>query len=205
MSGSFSIGSVSSIEPAQGTMLCPLNIGWLVGFRKRCGRVGRTGLGFGLAGLVGLSACARDAEVAQRGRLAAWFALGETVEFTAAMHCAVGLYRVADGRIKAAMPVAGSAPEMARVLGARGRAAWGAPGQAPDAAMIAMANVDRPTGMAMRRVGLEARACMGEVSESVFHHLLGKPGAVLAWEAETGALMLMDPGTGLLIVAMGEG
>lgn len=156
-----------------------------------------------LAGIALLSACARDAEAAQRGRVVAWFALGETVEFAATMNCAVGLYRVADGRIKAAMPVAASAPEMARVLAVRGVAAWTAPALAPDAAMVAMANLDRPTGMAMRRAGLEARACMGMLSESAFHHMLGRPGAVLAWEAETGALMLMDASTGLLIVAMG--
>ncbi|MFU8777571.1 MAG: hypothetical protein ACNA7M_07855 [Roseovarius sp.] len=158
-----------------------------------------------LAAMALLTACERDSEAAQRGRLGAWFALGETMAFAAKMHCAVGLYRVADGRIKAAMPLAGSAPEMARVLGARGLAAWAVPGLAPDAAMVAMANVDRPTGMAMRRAGLEARACMDATSESAFHHMLGQPGAMLAWEVDTGALMLMDPGTGLLIVAMGEG
>lgn len=157
-----------------------------------------------LAVIALVSACARDAEAAQRARLGAWFALGETVEFAATMHCAVGLYRVADGRIRAAMPMAGSAPEMARIVAARGRAAWIAAGLTPDTAMMAMANLDRPTGMAMRRAGLEARACMEATSESAFHHLLGQSGAVLAWEAETGALMLMDPQAGLLIVAMGD-
>lgn len=156
-----------------------------------------------LAVIAFVSACARDAEAVQRGRLGAWFALGETVAFAATMHCAVGLYRVADGRIKAAMPVVGSAPEMARVLATRGIAAWVAPGLAPDAAMVAMANLDRPTGMAMRRAGLEARACMDATSESAFHHMLGQTGAILAWDVDTGALMLMDPGAGLVIVAMG--
>ncbi|MBS4010971.1 MAG: hypothetical protein KGZ72_09480, partial [Roseovarius sp.] len=98
-----------------------------------------------------------------------------------------------------------SASEMARALAARGQAAWIAPGLAPDAAMVAMANFDRPIGMAMRRAGLEARACMEETSESAFHHILGQPGAVMAWEAHVGALMLMDPATGLLIVAIGAG
>jgi hypothetical protein len=158
-----------------------------------------------LAAIALVAACARDAEAAQRGRLAAWFALGETVEFAATMQCAVGLYRVTDGRIKAAMPVVGSASEMARTLAARGQAAWIAQGLAPDGAMVAMANFDRPIGMAMRRAGLEARACMGPLSESAFHHMLGQPGAVLAWEVQTGALVLMDPATGLLIVAMGAG
>ena len=161
--------------------------------------------GLFLAVIALVSACARDAEAAQRARLGAWFALGETVEFAATMQCAVGLYRVTDGRIKAAMPVVGSASEMARTLAARGQAAWIAQGLAPDGAMVAMANFDRPIGMAMRRAGLEARACMGPLSESAFHHMLGQPGAVLEWEAETGALVLMDPAAGLLIVAMGAG
>ena len=161
--------------------------------------------GLFLAVIALVSACARDAEAAQRARLGAWFALGETVEFAATMQCAVGLYRVTDGRIKAAMPVVGSASEMARTLAARGQAAWIAQGLAPDGAMVAMANFDRPIGMAMRRAGLEARACMGPLSESAFHHMLGQPGAVLAWEAEPGALVLMVPPAGLLIVAMGAG
>lgn len=160
------------------------------------------GLVLALVALV--AACARDAEAAQRARLEAWFSLGETVEFASSLHCASGLYRVADGRVKAAMPLVGSAPEMARALADRGRAAWELSGQAPDAAMVLMANFDRPTGLAMRRAGLEARACMGAVSESAFHYLLEQPGAVLAWEAGMGALMVLDPARGLLIVAMGE-
>ncbi|WP_417726135.1 hypothetical protein [Roseovarius sp.] len=157
-----------------------------------------------LLALVALAAaCARDAEAAQRARLEAWFALGETVEFSATMQCAAGLYRITDGRIKAAMPVVGSAPEMARVLAAQGRAAWAPHAQVLDAAMVAMANADRPTGMAMRRAGLEARECMGAAGESAFHHMLEQSGAVLAWESGLGALILMDPASGLLVVAMG--
>jgi hypothetical protein len=35
--------------------------------------------------------------------------------------------------------------------------------------------------------------------------MLGQTGAILAWDVDTGALMLMDPGAGLVIVAMGAG
>ena len=158
-----------------------------------------------LLALLTLAACARDAEAAQRARLEAWFALGETVEFAARSDCAAGLYRVVDGRVRAAMPVVTSAPAMTRALAERGRAVLGARGQVPDAAIVAMANFDRPVGMAMRRAGLEARACMGDATASAFRHALMTPGAYLGWDGANDALMLMDPKSGLLIVAMGAG
>jgi len=68
-----------------------------------------------------------------------------------------------------------------------------------------MANHDRATGMAMRRAGLEARACMDAQSESVFRHALDDGRTVMGWDGARGALMLLMPGEGLLVVAMGEG
>jgi hypothetical protein len=79
------------------------------------------------------------------------------------------------------------------------------PGLDADAVLAAMANHHRETGMAMRRAGLEARACMDARSESVFRHALDGGRTVLGWDAARRALFLMMPGEGLLIVAMGEG
>ena len=79
------------------------------------------------------------------------------------------------------------------------------PGQGADAALVAMANHHRETGMAMRRAGLEARACMDGQSESVFRHALDDGRTVLGWDGARRALILMMPGEGLLVVAMGEG
>jgi len=150
-------------------------------------------------------ACARDEEVAQRDRIEQWFSLGETVEFKAGRDCAAGAYRVKGGRVKAAMPLTDNVGEMGRVLAARGLAAMTRPGQSPDQSMVALANIDRPAGMRMRRAGLEARACMGEITESAFRHAIVTMGATLAFDNESGALMLLEPQSGLLVVAMGAG
>lgn len=152
-----------------------------------------------------VTACMRDEEAAQRDRLEQWFSLGETVEFKAERDCAAGVYRVKNGRIKAAMPLTDNVGEMGRVLAARGHVAMSRPGQSPDQAMVALANIDRPAGMHMRRAGLEARACMGEITESAFRHAIDAKGAALAYDGESGALMLLEPKAGLLIVAMGAG
>jgi hypothetical protein len=158
-----------------------------------------------LLALIALVAgCARDAEAAQRDRLMAWFAVGETVEFAARSDCAAGLYRLVNGRVKAALPVVDDPGEMRRALAQRGQAALRRAGQSPDQMMVDMANAERPIGMAMRRAGLEARPCMGQATQGAFRHLLETPDAVLAWDAERGALILMDPGSGLLMVAMGS-
>ena len=108
-------------------------------------------------------------------------------------------------QVKAAMPVSDSVADLSRSLPRRGIAALNDPDVAPDAAMIGLANSDRALGMGMRRVALEARACMGGMTESAFRYALANPAAVLAWEAETGTLMLADPRTRVLVVAMGAG
>jgi len=150
-----------------------------------------------------VSACARDEEAAQRDRLEQWFSLGETVEFKAERDCAAGVYQVKSGLVKAAMPLTDNVGEMGRVLAVRGRVAMTRAGQSPDQSMVALANFERAFGMQMRRAGLEARACMGEITESAFRHAIVTTGATLAYDTESGALMLLEPRSGLLVVAMG--
>ena len=156
-----------------------------------------------LAALVLLAACARDGEAAQRAWLAAWFSLGETLAFEARRGCAAGLYRVVTPEVKSALPVTSDVAAMQRAIAGRGAAALDLPGRAADAALVAMANHDRPTGMAMRRAGLEARACMDGQAESAFRHALEDRRTVLAWDSARGALVMLMPAEGLLIVAMG--
>ncbi len=150
-------------------------------------------------------ACARDEEAAQRDRLDQWFSLGETLAFEAASGCAAAVYEVKSGGVKAAMPLTGSADEMVRVLGQRGRAALVQPGETPDQAMVGLVNHKRDLGMRLRRTGLEGRDCMGEITESAFRHAIDTRGAILAFDEASGSLMLLEPKSGLLIVAMGAG
>jgi len=151
-----------------------------------------------------LSGCQREDEAAQRAWLGQWFSLGETQAFAARRGCAVGLYDLVTGQVKSALAVTDSVAGMQREIAARGAAALDMPGQGADMAMVAMANHHRPTGMAMRRAGLEARDCMSEMSESAFRHALDDSATVLAWDETRGALILMARAAGYLIVVQGE-
>jgi hypothetical protein len=148
-------------------------------------------------------ACARDDEAAMRARLSAWFGLGETLAFYARSDCAVAVFRLSHGGIGASVPVGTSVPEMLRALPGRAAAAVDDPDLAPDAAMVEIANAERPTGMAMRRASLEARACMDDRVESAFRRVLLNPRAILAYDPRERAVMLLDRESGLLFVAMG--
>jgi len=158
---------------------------------------------FAAAALALLGACAREDEAAMRARMGQWFSVGETAFFHARGDCAAGIFRMTGPDIGAAMPVAGSVPELLWVLSRRGRAALEDGAQAPDTALVALANADRATGMAMRRAGLEARACMDDAAEGAFREALLAPGAVLAYDRDSGTVMLMDRGRGLLFAVMG--
>ncbi|WP_297769587.1 hypothetical protein [uncultured Roseovarius sp.] len=157
-----------------------------------------------LAAFVLVAGCQREEAAAQRVWLRQWFSLGETRAFEARRGCAVGLYDLVTGQVKSALAVADSVPGMHREIARRGAAALDMPGQGADMAMVAMANHHRPTGMAMRRAGLEARACMTEVTESAFRHALDETGTVLAWDETRGALILMARTAGYLVVVQGE-
>ena len=158
-----------------------------------------------LAVLVVLAGCAREDAAAQRDRLAQWFALGETISFNARRDCAVGLYEVVTPEVKSALPLMPDVVQMQRKIEEQGAAALDVSGQRADVAMVAMANHARPTGMAMRRAGLEARACMDARSEGVFRHALDHPGGVVAWDADSGMLVLMARDAGLLVAVQGDG
>lgn len=154
--------------------------------------------------LATLGACAREDEAAMRARLEQWFRLGETAYFQARGDCVAGVFRLAAADVGAGMPVTGSVPEMLWALRA-GRAALDDDGTAPDAALVQLANEERATGMAMRRAGLEARSCMDDGAEGAFRSALLNPEAVLAYDTDSGTVMVVDPNRRLLFAAMGEG
>ncbi|MEI4231989.1 hypothetical protein [Roseovarius sp. D22-M7] len=154
-----------------------------------------------LAALLLLAGCAREEAEVQRARLEPWFSLGETLAFEARRGCAVGLYEVVARDVKSALPLMGDVVQMHREIARRGAAALIVAGRGADTAMLAMAGHDRGTGMAMRRAGLEARDCMDARSEDVFIRALSRPGAVMAWHAESGTLILM-PGDARLLIAV---
>ena len=156
-----------------------------------------------LAGLVLTAACARDSEAGLRERLEQWFAVGDTVTFEARGDCLAAVFRLNSADVKAQMPVVSDPHDMLVQLKRGGRAALDSSSQSPDEGMVALANSERATGMAMRRAALEGRACMDAVAESAFRAAIEGPRSLLAYDRENGAVMMLDPVTGLLVVAMG--
>ncbi len=160
---------------------------------------------FGLAGLVltVLSGCMQEDEAALRNRLERWFAIGETVSFHATRDCVAAMFELVQMQVKSPLPVANAAPDALRTLSRRGAVAVDDPQKAPDAVLVEIVTADRPLGMGMRRAALEGRMCMNGEIESAFRHALENPRAVVAYDAETATLILLDPRTGLLVAARG--
>ena len=119
------------------------------------------------------AACAREDEDVLRARVAQWASIGETLAFHATQDCAAAVFRLTAPDIKSAMPVAGDARAMLVQMRRSGRAA------------------------------LEGRACMDEGVEDAFLRGLEGQRSVLAWDGESGTVMILDPDRGLVTVAMG--
>ncbi len=150
------------------------------------------------------SACARDDEAAMRTRLVRWFSLGDTVVFKAGPDCAAAVFRVVDTRIKSSMRVTDGVSLALYAWRERSAVAVDNRALSPDRVIVQVADARRDLGMRMRRAALESRGCMGEGAEDAFRAALMAPGAVLAWDEDSAALMLLDTRTKLLIVAMGS-
>ena len=156
------------------------------------------------AALVVVAGCQRDDEAQMRARLAPMFAVGETLAFSAGTRCAAGAFRLVHDAVGSGLPVEDSVNGWLRTLAQRDAAAVDRPDLSPDAAMIAAANSDRPLGMAMRGRALEARACMDDRIRAEFMRLLRRDATVIGYDKTEGAVMLMDRGNAILVVAMGE-
>ena len=150
-----------------------------------------------------LSGCWREDETALRDRLERWFSIGETLAFHASRDCVAASFRLVQMQVKSPLSVVTATPEALWLLSHRGAVALDNPEQAPDAALVEIVNADRPTGMRIRRVALEGRMCMNEETESAFRYALDNPRSILAYDAGSATLMLLDPHTGLLVVARG--
>ena len=155
------------------------------------------------AALTLLAGCMREDETALRDRLDRWFALGETLHFKARKECVAASFRLVQWQFKAPIPVEQAAPQALRSLSRGGVVALDNTSLAPDAALLDFVNTDRTIGMGMRRAALEGRQCMDDDTVSAFRYALDSPRAVLAYDAENATLMLLDPHTGLLVVARG--
>lgn len=156
-----------------------------------------------LACLALAGACTREDEEELRTRLAQWFSIAETIDFQAGRDCAAAAFRLTAADVKAQLPLAASPRAMIQQLERHGRAALDMRGVSPDEGLVAVVDRDRPLGMSMRRAALEGRLCMSPATEDAFLRALQNRRAVLAWDSVSGTLVLLDPDSGLLVVAMG--
>ncbi|MDO5756024.1 MAG: hypothetical protein Q4P24_00700 [Rhodobacterales bacterium] len=156
------------------------------------------------AGVLALAGCKRMDEGQMRSILSGWVPLGDTVFFQATGACAVGVFQIADPRIAAPMPVAGSAREAATILNSQGQVAIVAPRLTPDVALLHLIAIQGEAGTKMRMAGLEGRACMDLAAETTFASALINPSAVLLMDRDTGLMALLDTEDGLLIATMGS-
>jgi hypothetical protein len=151
-----------------------------------------------------LGGCDRLDESEMRAYLEQYFALGETLSYKATLDCIGGAFRLTDSHVSAALPLTRNVRQAVQVIERRGLMALDDPTLSPDQAMVDIANAARSLGLEMRRTGLDARDCMDELAASAFGYALVNPAAVLAYEMETGALILMDQSLDILVVAMGK-
>lgn len=138
-----------------------------------------------------------------RAHAGQWFALGDTAGFGTRADCAAAAFRLVDVQIGSGLPVVDGVPRAVRVLRQRGAVAVDVPDKAPDALMFDFAQTERALGFQMRGAALEARLCMDEWTTSAFGLALVNPRAVLAFDRDMDMLMVMDPDTEVLVVAMG--
>ncbi|WP_306155031.1 hypothetical protein [Roseovarius sp. MMSF_3281] len=173
--------------------------------RAACGHITGRGLlpvlAMASAGMV--AGCGPEDEAAMRDRMGQYFSLRDTVTYDARRPCVAGVFRLADDRVKAAMPMAKGVKEMLGLLARRDLAVLNDPGQSPDAVFVEVMNTERSLGMQMRRAGLEARECMDAVTETAFRHALDGRGNMVGYDAASGLLMLLDRRNRLLVIARG--
>ena len=150
-----------------------------------------------------LAGCWREDEGALRDRMERWFSIGETVAFHASRDCVAAVFRLVQMEVKSSLSIVSATPEVPGALSRRGAVALRNSSLTPGAALAEITNADRATGMTMRRAALEGRMCMNEHTESAFRYALDNPRTILAYDADPSTIMLMDPHTGLLVVAMG--
>lgn len=143
-------------------------------------------------------------EQAMRTYLAQWFQLDETMGFAAEGGCTSAAFRLVDIQVGSSLPVVRSVTQALHLLQKGNPVALGRPDQAPDAGMIDLVNLDREFGYKMRRASLEGRGCMDAITSSAFGYALVNPHALLAFDPRKAAVMLLDPDTRVLVVAMGE-
>ena len=149
----------------------------------------------GAIALALLAACARDRESVLRTRLDQWFFLGKTVYFDSRLRCTGAMIQVSVGRPRHELPVHASLARAKDALGSEGVAAIRVEAMTPTG--LADALLLDGTGVFGRQT-LAAAALAGPCFEDAkisgfLFEALNRPGATLAYDAQSGGMMILDP------------
>ncbi|MEL6210773.1 MAG: hypothetical protein AAFR44_11465, partial [Pseudomonadota bacterium] len=157
--------------------------------------------------LVVLAGCARDDEATLRATLDRWFYLGATAHFESRARCTGAMVFVTvdaprPGRLTVHTDVSAASAAYA----ADGRAALRIPEASPAALTDQLlAAPDDALGTAILNAGALAAPCFeGAEASGLFREALERPGATLAYDAETGGVMVLDSARLRLFFAAGD-
>lgn len=159
----------------------------------------------GLLGLILLLAgCTRHSEAEVRERLTRWFSLGETLYFKSSLGCTAALFKVQTDQVKSALQPNSDAGTALFEYGRSGLMVLANPAQSPNDGFLELMNADRPIGIAMQSAAIMGKSCMDENMESAFFYAMQNPKATLVFNREDTSMVLIDPGTRLVIFASGD-
>ena len=148
-----------------------------------------------LAMLALLSACARDREPHLRTMLDDWFHIGDTLHFTSHRRCTAAMFRLAIARPHDGFTVHDTPEEAVQALRDTGVSALRMERYAPhDLTDALLLSGDGFFGKQALHAGALAGPCLdGTPARTAFFAALTRPGATLAYEAENGGVMILDP------------
>ncbi|MDQ7069475.1 MAG: hypothetical protein Q9M48_01795 [Rhodobacterales bacterium] len=166
--------------------------------------MGKKSVIIGLFGLILLLAgCERHSEAEVRAQLTRWFALGETVYFKTTYDCTAAMFKVQTDQMKSALQPNSDAGTALFQYGRSGMMVLANPTQKPNDGFLELMNMDRPIGIAMQAASVLGKKCMDENMESAFFYAMQNPKATMVFSREDMSMVLMDPGTRLVIFASG--
>ena len=142
-----------------------------------------------------LSACERDSETKLRSELDNWFFLGDTVYFKSQMRCTGAVFRVAVASPRSSLSVQDDPARAKAAFQSSTVAAIQMEGRTPvemtDAMLLSGTGV---FGKQVLAAGALVGACFEDPELSgLFHDVLTRPGALLAYDRTTDGLIVVDP------------
>ncbi|GGB22294.1 hypothetical protein [Allosediminivita pacifica] len=158
-----------------------------------------------LASLAALASCAQEREAELRARLDGWVYLGRTLHFESRFRCTAAVFEVA-------LPIYRSAPARARsISGAVKHLHLGRPvifdlvGRSPDALSSELMSTELSSGLGLVSNALRAgEDCLEGEMAAGFFRVITSEDALLLYDPENGALVLLYPPEHLALYMRGD-